>query len=92
MNPPRNRAQSAGAGIEDQGLLDSLLRAAAGEGHANIVELLIRRGANPYGADAYGMTPVGLACAGGHMYTVRLLLQEGVELQDLRPHDGRYIS
>ena len=83
------RLAAASAGIQDQALLDSLLRAAAEAGHSHIVALLIERDADAYSADARGMTPIGLACGRGRMGTVQLLLGEGAHFYNLSSADDR---
>ncbi|XP_073329538.1 uncharacterized protein ankrd50l isoform X2 [Pagrus major] len=49
------------------------LSIAAQEGHANIVAMLLERGANPDHMDKYGRTPVKVAGKRGHFRSVRLL-------------------
>src|SRR5206468_1236170 len=42
-------------------------------------ELLIRAGADAARADRYGVTPLSLACANGHVDLIRLLLDAGAD-------------
>nr|XP_046259873.1 ankyrin repeat domain-containing protein 50 isoform X2 [Scatophagus argus] len=55
------------------------LSIAAQEGHANIVAMLLERGANPDHVDKYGRTPVKVAGKHGHFNIVRLLESYGAK-------------
>lgn len=55
------------------------LSIAAQEGHANIVAMLLERGANPNHVDKYGRTPVKVAGKHGHFNVVRLLESQGAK-------------
>ncbi|XP_026152159.1 ankyrin repeat domain-containing protein 50 [Mastacembelus armatus] len=59
------------------------LSIAAQEGHANIVAMLLERGANPDHMDKYGRSPVKVAGKHGHFNIVRLLESYGA-----KPHLG----
>ncbi|MBN3298262.1 ANR50 protein, partial [Amia calva] len=50
---------------------------AAQEGHTDLVEVLLEKGANPNHADRYGRTPVKVAGKRGHTKIVRLLERYG---------------
>ncbi|XP_028971649.2 ankyrin repeat domain-containing protein 50 [Esox lucius] len=55
------------------------LSIAAQEGHANIVAMLLERGANPEHVDKYGRSPVKVAGKRGHFTIVRLLESHGAK-------------
>ncbi|XP_078118523.1 uncharacterized protein ankrd50l isoform X2 [Sander vitreus] len=55
------------------------LSIAAQEGHANIVAMLLERGANPNHMDKYGRSPVKVAGKHGHFNIVRLLESYGAK-------------
>ncbi|GAB4818318.1 hypothetical protein N2152v2_005364 [Parachlorella kessleri] len=55
------------------------LMAAAAEGRAKVVELLLQAGASLQYMDIYGRTAVHLAAAQGHATTLRLLLRTGAD-------------
>ncbi|XP_067372481.1 ankyrin repeat domain-containing protein 50 isoform X2 [Channa argus] len=55
------------------------LSIAAQEGHANIVGMLLQRGANPDHIDKYGRSPVKVAGKNGHFNIVRLLESYGAK-------------
>ncbi|XP_069573130.1 ankyrin repeat domain-containing protein 50 [Brachyistius frenatus] len=55
------------------------LSIAAQEGHANIVAMLLERGANPDHIDKYGRSPVRVAGKQGHFHIVRLLESYGAK-------------
>ncbi|XP_033472133.2 uncharacterized protein ankrd50l [Epinephelus lanceolatus] len=55
------------------------LSIAAQEGHANIVAMLLERGANPNHMDKYGRSPVKVAAKHGHFNIVRLLESYGAK-------------
>lgn len=55
------------------------LSIAAQEGHANIVAMLLERGANPNHIDKYGRSPVKVAGKHGHFKIVRLLESHGAK-------------
>ncbi|XP_068602317.1 ankyrin repeat domain-containing protein 50 [Brachionichthys hirsutus] len=55
------------------------LSIAAQEGHANIVAMLLERGASPDHVDKYGRTPVKVAGKHGHFNIVRLLESYGAK-------------
>ncbi|GLD67035.1 ankyrin repeat domain-containing protein 50-like protein [Lates japonicus] len=55
------------------------LSIAAQEGHANIVAMLLERGANPDHMDKYGRSPVKVAGKHGHFNIVRLLESYGAK-------------
>ena len=50
--------------------------------------LLLGWGADPR-REVAGLTPIGLACAGGHLATVRLLLRWGAVFSGLNSHGAR---
>ena len=64
------------------------MRTAAALGRDTVVELLLGEGANPRSDDA-GLSAMGLACAGGHLRTVRLLLRWGADFSSLSDPGGR---
>ncbi|KAM6955387.1 uncharacterized protein ankrd50l [Lycodopsis pacificus] len=55
------------------------LSIAAQQGHANIVAMLLERGANPNHMDKYGRSPVKVAGKHGHFSIVRLLESYGAK-------------
>lgn len=63
-------------GVEelDQDLLDRALLAAAGEGHARCIDILITAGANKNAVNDKGETPLIRAAKGEHMEAVKMLL------------------
>lgn len=58
---------------------------AADGGHAEIIRLLLRAGANPHAPEDAGQTALTIAAARGHLEVVRLLLQAGVDKAYLGP-------
>ncbi|XP_028249398.1 ankyrin repeat domain-containing protein 50 [Parambassis ranga] len=65
------------------------LSIAAQEGHANIVSMLLERGANPDHMDKYGRSPVKVAAKHGHFNIVRLLESYGAKpYQGLLPNSS----
>lgn len=67
------------------------LSIAAQEGHANIVAVLLERGANPDHMDKYGRTPVKVAGKHGHFNIVRLLESYGAKpYVSLLPKSGTF--
>lgn len=77
------RVIAAPAGIDDPALLDGPLRTAAAAGNDTVVGVLLGSGANARSVNVQGVTPMGLACAGGHLRTMRLLLRWGVDFAGL---------
>lgn len=69
-------------------VLDLSLFTACRAGFAEGVRVLLRRGAHVHAQDAHGMTPLLLACAGGHTPVVDTLLQAGADPDVRRPRDG----
>lgn len=63
------------------------LHVAAICGNANVVAILLSRGANVNPIDAHGLTPLHNASAEGHAEVVRLLLSKGADLQK-KEEDG----
>jgi ankyrin repeat protein len=55
------------------------LHRAAAEGHAEVVELLLRASAAPGSKDYGGSTPLHAAARGGHLESVRALLAHGAK-------------
>ena len=53
------------------------LSMAAQEGHRDVVNLLLDRGADPNKADIFGLTPLHEAAKRGHKNVVRILLERG---------------
>ncbi|XP_019119465.1 ankyrin repeat domain-containing protein 50 isoform X1 [Larimichthys crocea] len=67
------------------------LSIAAQVGHANIVAMLLERGANPDHMDKYGRTPVKVAGKHGHFNIVRLLESYGAKpYVGLLPNSGTF--
>ncbi|XP_078280478.1 IQ motif and ankyrin repeat domain-containing protein 1-like, partial [Rhinoraja longicauda] len=52
---------------------------AAGGGHPNAIQYLIKKGADPNSKGAYGRTPLYRAAFGGHVAAVQALLQNGAD-------------
>lgn len=78
----------AGVDADDGGRGDTPLHAAVRHGHAGVVALLLRRGADSARHDGAGMTPLGAAVAGHRLDCVKALLEGGAE-PDLKDRDGR---
>jgi ankyrin repeat protein len=57
----------------------ALMHASAG-GHVQVVDLLLRRGANVNVESKYGLTPLMRAAQRGHRDTVELLLERGAQI------------
>lgn len=67
------------------------LSIAAQVGHANIVAMLLERGANPDHLDKYGRTPVKVAAKHGHFKIVRLLESYGAKpYVGMLPNSGTF--
>ncbi|KAM9347715.1 uncharacterized protein ankrd50l [Symphorus nematophorus] len=67
------------------------LSIASQEGHANIVVMLLERGANPDHMDKYGRSPVKVAGKHGHFNIVRLLESYGAKpYVGLLPNSGAF--
>jgi ankyrin repeat protein len=58
---------------------------AADGDNLDLVELLIRAGANPKAANRYGVTPLWLACTNGNAAAVVLLLKAGADPNTVLP-------
>jgi ankyrin repeat protein len=56
------------------------LHDAARNGHRDVAEILINRGARMSIKDRFGNTPLHIAAQGGHMSVVRLLIENGANL------------
>ncbi|KAJ1486173.1 ankyrin repeat-containing domain protein, partial [Baffinella frigidus] len=65
----------------------SPLHGAAEGGHAEIVLLLLQKGANMTSITEDGETPLLLAARWGHNTTVQLLLDKGADV-NVTKHDG----
>ena len=50
---------------------------AAEGGYANIIDMLLKEGADPKALTTYKSTPLHWACEGGHIDAVRLLCRKG---------------
>ena len=57
------------------------LHKAAGEGHSDIVKLLLSKGASVEALDYFGDTPLHYAAQGGHTSIVELLLTKGASVE-----------
>eukprot|EP00123_Amoebidium_parasiticum_P016653 comp23535_c0_seq1/m.39632 comp23535_c0_seq1/g.39632 ORF comp23535_c0_seq1/g.39632 comp23535_c0_seq1/m.39632 type:complete len:1134 (-) comp23535_c0_seq1:21-3422(-) len=72
------------AGVEVDGLTGlsqmTPLHVAAQYGHASIVDMLLKRGAQPDSTDENGCTPLHLAARAGHQHCVLLLAQHGADV------------
>ena len=60
------------------------LSTACENGHVDVVEMLLRRGADANQADGAGFTPLTVACQFGHADVVRLLLGRGAAVGHAR--------
>ena len=67
--------------IEDQEAAATPLHIAAESGQASIVQMLLKRGADPALAGSYGRTAVWHACSEGHVAVLRILHACGVDLE-----------
>lgn len=76
-----------GAPLDPQRALVALVR--AGISDRDSLDFLIRRGADPNGADSDGRTPLHLAVAGGHLESAKRLLQRGAEVNRADPAGQR---
>lgn len=72
------------AQVEDRGQKNDCtpLMEAASAGHIEIIELLIRHGADVNAQSSTGNTPLMYACAGGHVEAVKTLLNHGANVED----------
>lgn len=72
------------AQVEDRGQKNDCtpLMEAASAGHIEIIELLIRHGADVNAQSSTGNTPLMYACAGGHVEAVKTLLSHGANVED----------
>src|SRR5690606_13722918 len=71
--------------VDDKGCT-GLLRAAGG-GHAEVLELMLSRGADPQRAAHTGATPLSAAVSMRHLAIVERLLQAKVSLEHRLPGD-----
>ncbi|VDL65920.1 unnamed protein product [Nippostrongylus brasiliensis] len=60
---------------------DTPLTLACSNGHAQMVDVLVCRGANIEHRDKKGFTPLILAATGGHRDVVELLLNNGAQIE-----------
>lgn len=72
------------AKVEDRGQKNDCtpLMEAASAGHIEIIELLLKHGADVNAQSSTGNTPLMYACAGGHVGAVQLLLAHGANVED----------
>ncbi|KAJ9602285.1 hypothetical protein H2200_013140 [Cladophialophora chaetospira] len=79
----------AGEGIEEchRPTGRNAMAVAAHCGNEEVVELLLRHGANIHGKDYNDCTPLHLAASRGHIRVLRLLLQENASLEDRGPDE-----
>ncbi|XP_063705994.1 ankyrin repeat and KH domain-containing protein mask-like isoform X2 [Culicoides brevitarsis] len=72
------------AQVEDRGQKNDCtpLMEAASAGHIDIIELLLKHGADVNAQSSTGNTPLMYACAGGHVDAVKLLLAAGANVED----------
>lgn len=72
------------AQVEDRGQKNDCtpLMEAASAGHIEIIELLLRHGADVNALSSTGNTPLMYACAGGHVEAVKTLLKNGANVED----------
>lgn len=72
------------AQVEDRGQKNDCtpLMEAASAGHVDIIELLLKHGADVNAQSSTGNTPLMYACAGGHVAAVKLLLSNGANVED----------
>lgn len=72
------------AQVEDRGQKNDCtpLMEAASAGHLEIIELLLKHGADVNATSSSGNTPLMYACAGGHVNAVKLLLSSGANVED----------
>lgn len=72
------------AQVEDRGQKNDCtpLMEAASAGHIDIIDLLIRHGADVNAQSSTGNTPLMYACAGGHVSAVKTLLVHGANVED----------
>ena len=64
------------------------LTEAAGEGHVEVVRLLLSAGADMEKFSTYGDTPLIYAARGGHVEVERLLLSAGADTKSSVSSDG----
>jgi ankyrin repeat protein len=53
-------------------------------GYLEIVELLLKNGADTNKSTKYGETPLSIACKYGHLEIVELLLKNGADVNPIR--------
>ena len=62
---------------------------AARQGHQDVVEMLITRGANMLAVDAEGLSALNWSALQGHEQCVRSLLDHGAEVDQINNVNGR---
>ncbi|KAK6058464.1 ankyrin repeat protein, partial [Cooperia oncophora] len=71
---------------------DTPLTLACSNGHAQMVDVLVCRGANIEHRDKKGFTPLILAATGGHRDVVELLLNNGAQIEAQSERKGTALS
>ncbi|EPE29406.1 P-loop containing nucleoside triphosphate hydrolase [Glarea lozoyensis ATCC 20868] len=83
----------AGADIDGQpGPDGAAIHAASVSGHANIVNILIKRGTAINAKGPPGTSPLQIAAAEGHLPVVRLLIHKGTQIDQTSQLHGRALS
>ena len=90
-----NAVQPVSSWLFSRGYLTGIHQASA-EGSASIVDLLINLGANFTSSQSGNWTPLSLAINGGHLSTAKLLIDKGVDVNEipstLGPNRRKYRS